>query len=168
MRFRFKVFFVLLLMLINFGCERDEICLEEITPKLILRFYNENNPDELKSVRGLVINIEGIEGDYEDESLTVLTDSIAVPLRVTENSTKIILSLPGDSDQDDENNLDTLSVIYTQEDIFISRACGYKTIYNEADAALEDDQDNWIKGIEIKKEPLQIIDENTAHVKIYH
>lgn len=168
MRFRLKVVFVLLLMLINFGCERDEICLEEITPKLILRFYNENNPDQLKSVKGLIVNIEGIEGDYEDESLTVLTDSIAIPLRVTENTTKIILNLSGDTNQGVEDNLDTLSVIYSQEDIFISRACGYKTIYNEAQAALIDDQDNWIKGIEIKKEPLQIIDENTAHVKMYH
>ena len=149
-----------------FGCERDEICLEEITPKLILRFYNENNTDELKRVQGLVVRIEGIEGDYEDESITVFTDSIAVPLKVTENSTKIILNLSGDTE--DEDNLDTLSVNYSQEDIFISRACGYKTLYKEAQAALVDDQDNWIKGIEIKKEPFEIIDEKTAHVKIYH
>ncbi|UCE93345.1 MAG: hypothetical protein JSV73_11135 [Flavobacteriaceae bacterium] len=166
MRFKLKVFFALLLILINLGCERDEICLEEITPKLILRFYNENNPNELKRVQALIVNIEGIEGDYEDESLTVLTDSIAVPLRVTENSTKIILNLSGDTE--DEDNLDTLSVTYSQEDIFISRACGYKTIYNEAQATLIDDPDNWIKGIEIKNEPLQIIDETKAHVKIYH
>lgn len=168
MKFRLKVFFVLMLMLVNFGCERDEICLEEITPKLILRFYNENNTNELKRVQGLIVNIEGIEGDYEDESITVFTDSIAVPLRVTDNSTKIILNLSGDADQGIEDNRDTLSVIYSQEDIFISRACGYKTLYNEAQAMLVDDQENWIKGIEIRKEPLQIIDENRAHVKIYH
>ena len=61
MSLKLRVFFALLLILINIGCERDEICLEEITPKLILRFYNENKPNELKKVKALIVNIEGIE-----------------------------------------------------------------------------------------------------------
>ena len=159
---------ILLILLTQFSCERDEICLEEITPKLIIRFYNENIPNEFKSVIRIKVNIEGIDGDYSNETITALTDSIAIPLQVTDNKTRFILTLQGNESEGTEDNLDTISLIYTQEDVFISRACGYKTIFNEAGANLTDDDDNWIKGLETKKDPLQIIDENAAHIKIYH
>jgi len=159
---------ILLILLTQLSCERDEICLEEITPKLIIRFYNENIPNEFKSVIRLKVNIEGIDGDYSNETITALTDSIAIPLQVTDNKTRFILTLQGNESEGTEDNLDTISLIYTQEDVFISRACGYKTIFNEAGARLTDDDDNWIKGLETKKDPLQIIDENAAHIKIYH
>ena len=159
---------ILLILLTQLSCERDEICLEEITPKLIIRFYNENIPNEFKSVIRIKVNIEGIDGDYSNETITALTDSIAIPLQVTDNKTRFILTLQGNESEGTEDNLDTISLIYTQEDVFISRACGYKTIFNEAGANLTDDDDNWIKGLETKKDPLQIIDENAAHIKIYH
>jgi hypothetical protein len=158
----------LLFLLMQLSCERDEICLEEITPKLIIRFYNENNPNEFKSVPLLKVNIEGIDGDYSNETITTLTDSIAIPLEVANNKTRFILTLQGNDIEGTEDNLDTIAVIYTQQDIFISRACGYKTVFNEAGASLVTDDDNWIKGLETKNDPLQIIDENAAHVKIYH
>ena len=168
MKINLKFLMILLILLTQFSCERDEICLEEITPKLIIRFYNENIPNEFKSVIRLKVNIEGIDGDYSNETITALTDSIAIPLQVTDNKTRFILTLQGNESEGTEDNLDTISLIYTQEDVFISRACGYKTIFNEAGASLTDDDDNWIKGLETKKDPLQIIDENAAHIKIYH
>lgn len=158
----------LLFLLLQLSCERDEICLEEITPKLIIRFYNENNPNEFKSVPLLKVNIEGIDGDYSNETITTLTDSIAIPLEVANNKTRFILTLQGNDIQGTEDNPDTIAVTYSQQDIFISRACGYKTVFNEAGASVVTDDDNWIKGLETKNDPLQIIDENAAHVKIYH
>ena len=163
-----KICVIFLLVLMNLSCETDEICLEEITPKLVIRFYNQNIPDELKSVLLLKVNIEGIEGDYVNETITAFTDSIAIPLVVTENKTRYILTLTGDESEGIEDNLDTLSVVYTQEDIFVSRSCGYKTIYHEAEVTLTEDDDNWIKFMETTADPLEIIDENLAHVKIYH
>ena len=168
MRKYFRFLVILLLISIQLSCERDEICLEEITPKLIIRFYNENNPNEIKSVIGLKVNIEGIDGDFSNETITTLTDSIAIPLKVAEDRTRFILTIQSDESEDATNNLDTISVIYNQQDIFISRACGYKTVFNEAEADFVKDDDNWIKGLEAKNEPLQIIDENAAHVKIFH
>lgn len=164
----FKLVTILFLIITQLSCERDEICLEDITPKLILRFYNENNQNEIKSVIGLKVNIEGIDGDYSNETITTLTDSIAIPLKVAENRTRFILTLQGDGSEDAVDNLDTISVLYTQQDIYISRACGYKTVFNEAGATIVEDDDNWIKGLEAKSEPLQIIDENVAHVKVFH
>jgi len=168
MKHVFKICMICLLVLVNTGCEQDEICLEDITPKLVIRFYNQNIPDELKSVLRLKVNIEGIEGDYTNETISSFTDSIAIPLMVTENKTQFILTLTGDESEGTQDNLDTLSLVYTQEDIFVSRSCGYKTIYHDARVILTEDDDNWIKFMEPTADPLEIIDENLAHVKIYH
>ena len=131
-----------------------------------MKIYNQNIPDELKSVLNLKVNIEGIEGEYENETITVFTDSIAIPLVVTENRTRFIFTLPGEDGMED--NLDTVSLVYTQEDIFVSKSCGYKSVYHNAKITVTQDDDNWIKFLEPTADPLEIIDENLAHVKIYH
>jgi len=107
---------ILLTFLTQLSCERDEICLEDITPKLVIRFYNANIPNEFKSVVQLKVNIEGIDGDYSNETITTLTDSIAIPLQVSDNTTRFILTLQGNSNQGTEDNIDTISVRYSQED----------------------------------------------------
>lgn len=163
-----KIALLLVLILTQLSCERDEICLEDITPKLVIRFYNINKPNEIKSVIGLSVNIEGIDGEYTNETITSVTDSIAIPLKVDEANTRLILTIPVDNDQVIEDNTDTLSVIYSQQDIFISRSCGYKTVFNDTELSLINDNNNWIMGVDPKSVPLQITDENLAHVKIYH
>jgi hypothetical protein len=168
MKHIFKSSVILIIFLITISCETDEICLEDTTPHLIVRFYNQNIPDELKSVLNLKVNIEGIEGEYDNETIKVFTDSIAIPLMVTENRTRFIFTLPGDEEQGTIDNLDTITLIYTQEDIFVSRSCGYKAVYHDAKVTLTQDDDNWIKFLEPTADPLEIIDENLAHVKIYH
>jgi len=168
MKHLLKIALLFFLILTQLSCERDEICLEDITPKLVIRFYNANKPNELKSVIGLSVSIEGIDGEYSNETITSLTDSIAIPLKVAEDNTRLILTIPVDDDQVIEDNTDVLSVIYAQQDIFISRSCGYKTIFNDAELSLINDDNNWIMGAETKSVPLQITDENLAHVKIYH
>lgn len=164
----FKISVISLLLFTTFSCETDQICLEEITPKLIIRFYNQNNPNELRSVANLKVSIDGIEGNYEDGTITTFTDSIAIPLYVNQNTTKFILNLSGDITKGTEDNLDTITLLYLQEDIFVSRSCGYKTVFHEGQASLTIDDDNWIKLLETASDPLEITDEKLAHVKIYH
>jgi hypothetical protein len=127
-----------------------------------------NNPNELRSVLNLEVSIDGIDGNYENETLTTFTDSIAIPLSVTQNTTKFILNLPGDITKGTEDNLDTITLVYLQEDIFVSRSCGYKTVFHEVQASLTVDDNNWIKLLEPTSDPLEITDEKLAHVKIYH
>ena len=57
---------------------------------------------------------------------------------------------------------------YIRENIYVSRSCGYKTLYYEVDIELKDDEDNWIETIEPTEEPLNIVNQDAAHVKIYH
>ena len=153
------------------GCERDEICIEEITPYLIIRFYDYDTPQFYKKVVDIKVELEGVEGLYEDDGATIkpFTDSIAIPVKVTEDITKFKLTI---SQIDEEENIveneDDFILTYTRENIFVSRSCGYKTIYKDVLTGLETDNDNWILTLEPTEDPLNIDNQESAHVKIYH
>ena len=165
---KYITFFTVLISLLA-SCEKDDICLEDITPKLIIRFYDIENPSEYKKVLNLKVEIEGIDDNYLDESITTLTDSIAIPIKVTEDITKFKLTITQISDDETTSeNEDVFDLNYTQTDEFISRSCGYKTLFHDTTISLGIDSDNWIKSIETKENPLNILNERSAHVKIFH
>lgn len=164
-----KIFAVLVIMGLMLGsCERDEICLEDITPKLVIRFSDHEEPSDFKSVLQLEVAIEGIDGIYEDESITLSTDSIAIPLKVTETKTRYILTLKGIESEGIPDNTDTLDVSYTMEDIFVSRSCGYKSVYYGLQSTVIPDDDNWIKDLTTRTDPQDVTTETRYHVKIFH
>jgi hypothetical protein len=160
--------FLMLAVLFSLSCERDDICIDEITPKLIIRFYDFENPELFKDVANLKVNIEGTDGDYINETITTLTDSIALPINVVVNETRYTLTLQENDILQQEENADILEITYTQEDIWVSRPCGYKAVFNGVESRLEKDEDNWIDEIVPLSDPLDITNENSAHVKIYH
>lgn len=149
------------------SCEKDEICLEETTPKLIIRFYDFDNPNDLKNVINITVELEGIDGIYENETITALTDSIAIPIKTTEDITKFRLTV-NEREDIEETNEDSFEIIYTREDFFVSRSCGYKTLYYGILPNLIADNNNWIKDLITVKNPQDVLNENEAHVKIYH
>ncbi len=160
--------FLILTVLLSLSCERDDICIDEVTPKLIIRFYDFENPELFKDVANLKVNIEGADGDYINETITNLTDSIALPINVVGNQTRFTLTLQENEVLEQEENADILEITYTQEDVFVSRPCGYKAIFIEVVPDLEKDEENWIDEIVPLSDPLDIINESSAHVKIYH
>ncbi len=155
-------------MCLFLGCEKDEICIEETTPLLIIRFYDNEFPDEFKKVINLKVQIDGISGDYVNSTITTLTDSIAIPIQVIDNQTSFKLILNGIDDDMANDNTDQFDLIYTTEDVFVSRSCGYKSLYNDVSPSLINDDDNWIKSLVITSTPLHIINQKEAHVKIFH
>ncbi len=159
---------LMLAVLFSMSCERDDICVDEVTPKLIIRFYDFENPELFKDVASLKINIEGVDGDYINETITTLTDSIALPINVTGNQTRFTLTLQENEALEQKENSDVLEISYVQEDLFVSRPCGYKAVFNEVVPDLEIDEDNWIDDIVPLRDPLDINNETSAHVKIYH
>lgn len=159
--------FSLLLSLI-WSCERDDICIEENTPHLIIRFFDHENPTEYKKVINLKVQIQGIDGDYTNETITALTDSIAIPVLVTEDITSFKLILNGNDQDDTNDNEDIFDLNYIREDVFVSRSCGYKTLYYDVTTSLINDNDNWIRSIETVKDPQDILNQNSDHVKIFH
>jgi hypothetical protein len=150
------------------SCEKDDICDPDTatTPRLIIDFYSVTNPTIKKNVTNLALVAFGQE---EDTLVFNAVDRIEVPLRATVDSTKYKFILNYNSADPSIINEDNLEFQYARTNIFVSRACGYKTLfvfgdnpYTLTDAATADG--NWIKGISLLQ-PL-ILNEDDAHLKI--
>jgi len=159
-----KIITILSLLLLLNGCTKDDICPEGTasTPLLIIRFNDVENPLDLKSVSKLTI-----ETDY-DPSVTlytdVTTDSIAIPLQTGSNNTRYrFIMNKGLVDE----ITDIYSFDYERNDIYINRACGFKTTYTEFTAEEVDSGPvDWIIYL-IILDPI-IEDETKAHITILH
>ena len=174
-----KKFSVLVILTILFGtgCERDDICAETTptTPHLIIRFYDVNEQENTKQVRLLTVNGIDPEGNVLENVITnVSTDSIVLPLRFQQEGivTASRFALKRDSDFDTDSNdstisnTDTIVVSYTPEFIYVSRACGYKSVFSDTQNTLILDSDNWIFGYEISNPTID--NEKAAHIILYH
>ncbi len=161
MRINYKKIFLLVVLVFALSCERDDICIDPTTPKLIIRFYDANNIAELKPVDNLQIEIDSL-GTFIPFLTASTTDSIAVPLRVDIDYTKLKLYK---NYEDILNEIsDQFIVNYERELKFVSRSCGYKTIYNSI--SITNQTNNWIQSIEIVQQ--NILDEKERHLIIYH
>ena len=160
-----KIVFSVLLITFITSCTRDDICTEETpkTPFLIINFKSKINPLLSKEVPNLtvttIVNNETIDL-YKSET----RDSIAIPLNVLANTTEYLL-IKGNTSTTD-GNIETVTFNYERDNVYINRACAFKTIYRDLTTQLEVEQDNWINEIEINK--LIIENEDEAHVTIFH
>ncbi|MDY7396576.1 DUF6452 family protein [Aureibaculum sp. 2210JD6-5] len=146
------------------SCERDEICIDPITPKLIIAFYDFEDDESSKSVNNLAIEI--INVDITNKSLdTVGTDSIGIPLNIYALQTTIVLT--SDSKNSDLINQDTIQVNYETENIFVGRSCGYKSIFKNVSINRDfNDSERWIKSLVVEQSEIE--NETKAHVTILH
>ena len=174
-----KIVLLLLLTITFYSCEKDDICAEETTPRLVLEFYDISNPSNLKNVVNLKVKAIGAEDFIVFNSSLLETDSnrylfngnkLELPLDITQDITNYSLTL-------NSNNLtfinqDLLQFNYTRQNVFVSRACGYKTIFElnatpngviKTDAATPDGF--WIQDINIVTTNIET--ENETHIKIY-
>ncbi|HBK70865.1 MAG TPA: hypothetical protein DDZ39_04285 [Flavobacteriaceae bacterium] len=161
-----KIYLLLLILIGAFqlSCERDEICIDAITPKLTIRFYDIDDPEIKKSVNGLIV-----EAEINEELDTVhiqLKDSISLPLNVYDTQTTFILTK--NSTDPATSNKDKLIVTYEVKNVFVGRSCGYKSIFKNVTYTIEDVNSDglWIKSKEVISEHIE--NENNAHLKIFH
>ena len=168
---------VLLIILTSTGCERDDICAESTptTPHLIIRFYNIDEQDQTKLVRMLTVNGIDDQGNPMEEIVSsTSTDSIVLPLQFQNEGivakTRFVLKKDSDFDEDSKpetnSNIDTIEVSYTPEFIYVSRACGYKSIFNNLQNTLIIDDDTWIASYTVINSTVD--NENAAHLILYH
>jgi hypothetical protein len=150
-------FLIICILIISItSCERDDICIDDTTPDFTIRFYDSEDPTEFKTISGLKVKLL----DTEVDTLLFSSDSIQLPLRLDIDTTKY--SVTNELSESDIKT-DTITLTYTSENIFVGRACGFKSIFNEVSYQ---STTNWITNFEIVTET--IIDENAAHVKIFH
>ena len=156
-----KKYFLILsfVSLLVSSCEKDDFCIDPITPNMIIRFYDATNPTETKSVSNLSVQPEG----YEDIYSNVSVDSLLLPLNVMSN--EIVYNLSSDGNQD------ILTITYDVEEKFVTRSCGFKAIFRNV-IVTSDPSNEWILGLTESGNNTVTIstieDESAAHVQIYH
>ena len=155
---KYYLFLSLTALLIS-SCEKDDFCIEPITPNMIIRFYNATNISETKAVTDLTVNPNDLDSIYTNVSI----DSIVIPLDVTSN--QIIYNFSSGT------NVDILTIDYEIEEVFVSRSCGFKAIFNNV-TVTSDVSNDWIIGLTETLENTITIptidDESAAHIQIFH
>lgn len=169
---------LLFLLVIGFSsssCEKDDICdgNTPTTPRMVLTFYDINNPSIEKNVTNLTIIADGMENGIPYSNSTLINGStVAIPLKTDAKTTtfRFILNY-GSTNAAALPNEDIIQFNYEPENIFVSRACGYKTNFSldprnpfvHTDAATADLK--WIEYLAVEK--YIIANENETHFKIY-
>ncbi|WP_338358843.1 DUF6452 family protein, partial [Yeosuana marina] len=107
----------------------------------------------------------------------VTTDSIVLPLKTDATSTQYKLhedytyndnGTPDDTSDDTVGgNEDIITINYSTEEVYVSRACGYKTIFKNVTLTIPK-TDNWIQSKESLTENQSVEDETAAHFKLFH
>lgn len=182
-----KIYLLLFIAVFAFSsCEKDDICdaSTATTPRLVIKFYDASNPAKLRNIINLKViglkedNTELETGVVLNESGDTTTkyisnDTVAyIPLRTNAQISKFKFIL--NSTNTSTILVDNLQFNYTPNNVFVSRACGFKTLFNldgtnpfliNTNTSSNVTQGNWIKDIEVVQP--NINNENETHIKIY-
>lgn len=159
--------FLFILLLVSFSsCEKDDICAKgtPVTPRIIIEFYDAAQPTVVKNV----IQLGVIEPNVTTGIAFTGVSKIQVPLKTNQNSTILRFIQNGGDTNASNDNIDILTFNYQRVDEYVSRACGFKTLFylNETNPiTLTADSNNWIQNIQVQQTNIE--NENEVHVKIY-
>ncbi len=162
-------------------CERDDICPEDVptTPKLLLEFFDVSNQENTKNVPNL--RVQGIGNDVALSNFQggSTESTVELPLKTDESSTQFSFirdyaindnGTPNDTSDDfATGNEDIITINYITQNVYVSRACGYKTVYRAVNIQFdEDDMDRWIVLAQPVNDNQSIEDETTTHFNFFH
>ena len=163
-----KKYFILILILsmVSFSfwnCEKDDICPEGSisTPQLVIEFYDGTITDSIITLT----SIDYFETSVNDTISGSSVSQILLPLKTNEDSVTYSLTLYGDDNTTTTDDFtDTITINYTRENIYVSRACGYKTNFTINDVVLN--SNNWVAA-DTSVQP-SITNEDEVHLKLYN
>ncbi|TVZ28143.1 hypothetical protein JM83_3250 [Gillisia sp. Hel_I_86] len=164
---------MILLLILNLGCQRDDICSEStlITPLLKISFLDFDANTEGDTIAKPVTNLSvRAEGDTVNYINRVTTSEISIPLRTDVDATSYEFILNArDDDDTSEENIDIIDFTYTRNQEYINRACSFRVTYINLTATVQDETpttNKWIKRIKIEQPTVE--DETTTHISIFH
>lgn len=164
---------LLLFVCIAFSCERDDICPEDTptTPRMVVEFRDVTTPDNTKNVTGLHIeDFDDSEHVLDGYSITS-EDQMLLPLKTDANETKYrIYKNYANTDGTITGNPDIITITYETTEIYVSRACGYKTIFENVLLTItpETSPDNWMIFAAPENDNQTVINEDEIHFTIRH
>ncbi|MEO7976376.1 DUF6452 family protein [Flavobacterium sp.] len=175
-----KILYFLLLFTFGLsGCEKDDICeaTTPTTPRLVISFYDILRPSIRTSVtrlkvigeeqpEGIVFNKNGID----ESKYLISSDSIGIPLKTNNDSATFTFILNSGSTNPALTNTDKIKINYTRQNVYVSRACGFKTIYKldtQKPFEITDSGNDglWLKEVQVQNPNIEF--ENETHVKVY-
>ncbi|MFH6996959.1 DUF6452 family protein [Flavobacterium sp. FlaQc-57] len=180
---------IALLLVFTFGlssCEKDDICDANTptTPRLVIAFYEITTPLVPKNVVNLKVIGEGaaqgiIFNEAGNETTKYLTsgNKISIPLKTTEKSTTYSFIYDSGNPNPAAVNTDVIKFNYTPQNVYVSRACGFKTIFTlnpsstipPISAPFEQTDPAgdglWMQRVIVQK--YNIDNENEIHIKVY-
>jgi hypothetical protein len=161
---------MIFLALINFSCQRDDICPDStpITPLLRISFFDIENPEVPKPPTNLRVKAADMDSIFLNR---VNISEISIPLKTDVDFTEydFILNAQVITEVDSVSNTDKIRFTYARNEIYINRACSYKVNYINLKASpqtLAEDSDRWIKNIVVEEENIE--NETNTHIFIYH
>lgn len=171
---------LLVLIFTSSSCEKDDICdgNTPTTPRLVIDFYNIANSSVKKNVTNLKVIGEGMkdgiifnEGSSGEEQYLANGSTISIPLKTDANTTTYSFILNSGNPNPTLIDTDKVTFNYTRNDVFVSRACGFKTLFTFVPnnpifhVAIPVTKLKWIQYIIIEKS--NIDNENETHLKVY-
>lgn len=161
--------FLSLFTVISLSCERDDICPESTatTPRLVIQFFNVNNPEVQKRINELVIR--STDEDNENFIAYDNVSTIILPLKTDQNSTQYLMTINSESENVNLINTDEIVFNYARRNDYINRACGYKVNFLDLQSTKiqeEDPATEWIKATIVQQATID--NENETHLYIYH
>ncbi len=166
----FTALLILLVVLAIAACEKDDLCTadQEASPRMVIVFKDVANPDIIKAVTNLRAKEIGKTAfaplDFAGNTVITAADTIYLPLRNLEDVTSYNLY----TDVDNITNIDNIDFMYTRQEVYVSRACGFKVDYDNLTftRTSENPTDFWIQRIEVIDNSIN--DSNEVHVEIFH
>jgi hypothetical protein len=162
------------------SCEKDDICDANTptTPRLVIEFYNITTPSVLKNVTNLKVigkdMTDGViltpSGVGEDKYLTN-GSKISIPLKTDAKTTTFSFILNSGNLKPTLIDTDEVTFNYTTKDVFVSRACGFKTLFTLdptntiVHTAVPATKSEWMQAISVQKS--NIDNENETHIKVF-
>ncbi|KQB37416.1 DUF6452 family protein [Flavobacterium aquidurense] len=176
-----------LLLVFTFGlssCEKDDICDANTptTPRLVISFFDITAPTVAKNLTNLKVIGEGqTNGIIFNESGTDITkyltsgNTVSIPLKTDADTVTYTFILDSGNANPAAVNTDVIKFNYTRQNVYVSRACGFKTIFTLNPAVTEPpsapfeqtDPNNdglWMQRVIVLQPNVE--SENETHIKV--
>ena len=91
-----------------------------------------------------------------------------MPLKTFQDTSILYFIQNGSIDPTSDDNLDEITFNYSRKTVYVSRACGYKTLFTlntTNPITVTPDSDNWIQSVVVSQPNIE--NENETHIKIY-
>lgn len=192
-----KSYLFLIITIFFVSCERDDICPEgsPSTPRLLVEFFDIADTDVLKDVPRLTVypdNENITEPTTEDPSGAILQEPFLLPRVFNTNLNNaglpFLVGIEGEratlryfferdtnlrlnDDTSTTSNIDVVEISYIPEFIYVSRACGFRSVFREVEVEIIEDEDNWLLRTDFPdtiETQISVENEDITHVQLFH